>query len=68
MAEHIAGLLAKEKFILRPKEEIQIYLKVDLLQLLLTATHRKSRMSSKLRVIKDNTKKLGNLGVFGFCI
>lgn len=26
MAEHIGGLLAKEKFNLKPKEEIQMYL------------------------------------------
>lgn len=43
MAEHINGLLAKEKFNLRPKEEIQMYLKGGFIAAIPYSTKRKSR-------------------------
>lgn len=45
MAECMNGLLAKAKFNLRPKEEIQMYLKEDLLQLFLTVLKEKVDVS-----------------------
>lgn len=57
MAEHINGLLAKEKFNLRPQEEIQMYLKSRFIAAISYSTQKK-QMSAKLGVLKDHTKKV----------
>lgn len=43
MAEHMNGLLAKEKFNLKPKEEIQMYLKRGFIAAISYGAQRKSR-------------------------
>lgn len=57
MAEHIGGLLAKEKFNLKPKRKIQMYRKSGFITAISYSYSQKKKTSAKFRVPKDYTKK-----------